>query len=82
MSSFGPGSVLAGPNFRFQVTQQGDHGVHPPCAETVATCPLQVVAATREELMQHVGIHAKMAHPEMAANPPSPELMENLIHQE
>jgi hypothetical protein len=31
--------------------------------------------------MQHVGIHAKMAHPEMAANPPSPEMINQLIHE-
>jgi predicted small metal-binding protein len=51
------------------------------CAETGAKCPFEVVAPTKEELMEHIGIHAKMAHPEMAANPPSPEMMEKLIHQ-
>jgi len=51
------------------------------CAETGATCPFEVVAATKDELMQHVGIHAKMAHPEMAANPPSQETIENLIRE-
>ena len=40
------------------------------CAESGAKCPFEVVAATREELMQHVAIHAKMAHPEMTAPPP------------
>ena len=51
------------------------------CAETGAKCPFEVVAETKEELMQHVGIHAKMAHPEMAANPPSPEMIAKLIHE-
>jgi predicted small metal-binding protein len=51
------------------------------CAETGAKCPFEVVAETRDELMQHVGIHAKMAHPEMAKNPPKPEMMEKLIHK-
>jgi predicted small metal-binding protein len=51
------------------------------CAETGAKCPFEVVSETREELMQHVGIHAKMAHPELASNPPSPEMIEQLIHQ-
>jgi len=51
------------------------------CAETGAKCPFEVVAPTKEELMEHIGIHAKMAHPELAANPPSPEMMEKLIHQ-
>jgi predicted small metal-binding protein len=51
------------------------------CAETGAKCPFEVVTESKDELMQHVQIHAKMAHPEMAKNPPSPEMMEKLIHQ-
>ena len=51
-------------------------------AETGATCPFEVVSETREELMEHMMIHARMAHPEMAANPPSPQMMDTLIHQE
>ena len=51
------------------------------CAETGAKCPFEVVAPTKEELMEHVGIHSKMAHPEMASNPPSPEMIEKLVHQ-
>ncbi len=51
------------------------------CAETGAKCPFEVVADTKEELMEHVGIHVKMAHPEMAANPPSPETIAKLVHQ-
>ncbi len=48
------------------------------CAESGAKCPFEVVADTREELMQHVAIHAKMAHPGMT--PPPPEVMEKMIH--
>jgi len=51
------------------------------CAETGAKCPFEVVSSTRDELMQHVAIHAKMAHPEMASTPPSPEMLEKLIHE-
>lgn len=51
------------------------------CAETGADCPFEVVAPTREELMEHVSVHAKMAHPEMASDPPSPETIEKLIHE-
>jgi len=51
------------------------------CAETGAKCPFEVVSATKDELMQHVQIHAKMAHPEMAKNPPSPEMIDKLVHQ-
>lgn len=51
------------------------------CADTGAKCPFEVQTETKDELMQHVGIHARMAHPEMAANPPSPEQIEKLIRQ-
>lgn len=51
------------------------------CAETGAKCPFEVVSETKDELMQHVQIHAKMAHPEMAKNPPSPEMIQKMIHQ-
>ena len=50
------------------------------CAETGAKCPFEVVSSSREELMEHVKVHAGMAHPEMAKNPPSPEMIEKLIH--
>jgi predicted small metal-binding protein len=50
------------------------------CAETGAKCPFEVVSSTRDELMEHVQVHAKTAHPEMASNPPSPETIEKLIH--
>ena len=51
------------------------------CAETGAKCAFEVKTDTKDELMQHVGVHAKMAHPEMAANPPSPEMINSLIHE-
>lgn len=50
------------------------------CADTGAKCPFEVVTTTREELMEHVKVHAKMSHPEMANKPPSPETIEKLIH--
>jgi predicted small metal-binding protein len=51
------------------------------CAETGAKCPFEVVSTTREELMQHVMIHAQMAHPEMAKTPPPPEMIAKLVHE-
>ena len=51
------------------------------CAETGAKCPFEVVAPTKDELMQHVMIHAKMSHPEMAATPPPPEMIAKMIHE-
>jgi predicted small metal-binding protein len=51
------------------------------CADSGAKCPFEVVSTTREELMQHVAIHAQMAHPEMAKTPPSPQMVEKMIHE-
>ncbi len=51
------------------------------CAESGAKCPFEVVSSTRDELMEHVKIHAKMAHPEMEKNPPSPEMVSKMIHE-
>lgn len=51
------------------------------CAESGAKCPFEVVSSTRDELMEHVKIHAKMAHPEMAKNPPSAEMVSKMIHE-
>ncbi len=49
------------------------------CAETGAKCPFEVQTETKEELMQHIAVHAKAAHPEMT-EPPSPEMVAKLIH--
>lgn len=51
------------------------------CADTGAKCPFTVTTETRDELMEHVQIHTKSAHPEMAKNPPSPEVIAKLIRQ-
>lgn len=51
------------------------------CADSGAKCPFEVTADTKEELMEHVKIHAKFAHPEMAKTPPSPEQIQAMIHQ-
>lgn len=51
------------------------------CKETGANCPFEVQASTKEELMAHVQTHARMAHPEMASNPPSPEMIAQLVHE-
>lgn len=51
------------------------------CADTGANCPFKVTTETKDELMQHVQIHAKAAHPEMASKPPSPETIEKLVRQ-
>ena len=50
-------------------------------ARKPAKCSFEVKTDTKEELMKHVAVHAQMAHPEMASNPPSPAQIEKLIHQ-
>jgi predicted small metal-binding protein len=49
------------------------------CAETGAKCPFEVTSPTKDELMQHVAIHAKMSHPEMAAMPLPAAMVEKMI---
>lgn len=51
------------------------------CAETGAKCPFEVTTETKDELMAHVQTHARMSHPEMAKNPPSPEMIAQLVHE-
>ncbi len=49
------------------------------CADTGADCPGSFTAATKEELMEHVKIHAQYAHPDM--QPPPPEAIEQMIKE-
>ena len=51
------------------------------CVETGMKCSFEVVTDTKEELMQHVGVHVNMAHPGMAKDPPPPEMIAKLIHE-
>jgi len=50
------------------------------CAETGAKCDFEVVTEKKDELLEHVKIHAKMAHPEMKHHPSAHEI-EKLIHR-
>ena len=51
------------------------------CAETGATCPFEVIAPTKDELMEHVMVHTKCSHPEMMKTPPPPEMIAKMIHE-
>ncbi len=51
------------------------------CADSGADCPFEVTADTMEELMEHVKVHAAHSHPELAANPPSPEQIKAMIKE-
>ncbi len=50
------------------------------CADSGAKCPFEVTADTMEELMEHVKVHAKHSHPELAKTPPSPEQLKAMVH--
>ena len=50
------------------------------CADGGANCPFEVKTEKESELMEHVKIHMKSAHPELAKNPPSPEQIQAMIH--
>jgi predicted small metal-binding protein len=47
------------------------------CADTGAKCPFTVTTEGREELIEHVKIHARTSHADMA--PPSPDVIEKMI---
>jgi len=51
------------------------------CADSGAKCPFEVTADTMEELMEHVKIHSKHAHPELAKTPPTAEQIKAMVHQ-
>jgi predicted small metal-binding protein len=49
------------------------------CADTGADCSGAFTADTEDELMQHVEIHASVAHPEMKLTPETTEQVKNLV---
>lgn len=51
------------------------------CADTGAACPGSFTTETKDELMEHVQIHAKHAHPEMADNPDAGAMIAGLVKQ-
>jgi len=50
------------------------------CADAGAPCKFEVTTETKPELMEHVQVHMKTAHPEMLKNPPPPDQLDKLIH--
>ena len=49
------------------------------CADSGASCPGSFTTETKEELMEHIKIHAQTAHPEM--QPPPPDVIGSLIKE-
>lgn len=51
------------------------------CADSGADCPGAFTTATEDELMQHLQVHASVAHPEMELNPETIEQVKGLIRE-
>lgn len=51
------------------------------CADTGADCPGAFTTESKDELMDHVQMHAQRAHPELASNPDLGAMVQTLIKQ-
>ena len=51
------------------------------CADTGAECPAAFTTETEDELMQHVQMHASVAHPDMAVTPETVEQVKGLVRK-
>jgi len=51
------------------------------CADSGADCPGSFTTASKDELMEHVQLHARHAHPEMANNPEAGAMIAGLVKQ-
>jgi len=51
------------------------------CADTGADCPGSFTTEGKDELVEHVILHARTAHPELAANPELGSMVQTLIKQ-
>jgi predicted small metal-binding protein len=49
------------------------------CADTGAECAFACTAQTEDELMQHVQLHASVAHPDMELTPEAVAQVKSLI---
>jgi len=49
------------------------------CADTGAACPGSFTTENKEELVEHVMLHAERAHPELAGNPDMGAMVQTLI---
>ena len=49
------------------------------CADSGAACPASFTTETEDELMQHVGMHAKMSHPDMTMDDAAMAQVKGLI---
>jgi predicted small metal-binding protein len=49
------------------------------CADSGAECAFAVTAQTEDELMQHVQLHASVAHPDMELTPETVAQVKSLV---
>lgn len=49
------------------------------CAATGADCPGSFTTAGKDELVEHVMLHAERSHPELAGNPELGSMVQTLI---
>lgn len=52
------------------------------CADTGADCPGVFVTETEDELMQHLQLHASVAHPDMELTPETVQQLKGLVRTE
>jgi len=51
------------------------------CADTGADCPGSFTTQGKDELVEHVMLHARTAHPDLAGNPELGSMVQTLIKQ-
>jgi predicted small metal-binding protein len=52
------------------------------CADSGMDCPAEFKTATEEELMEHVKVHASIAHPQLELNEDTVAMVKSLVQQE
>jgi predicted small metal-binding protein len=52
------------------------------CADSGADCPGAFTTETEDEMMQHVRLHASVAHPDMELTPETVEQLKGLVRAE
>ena len=49
------------------------------CASLGADCPGSFTTTSKDELLEHVSLHARAEHPELTANPDAGAMLEKAI---
>ena len=51
------------------------------CADTGADCPGSFTTETKDELLEHVQLHAQRSHPEVVGNAEAAAMIPSLVKQ-